>query len=125
MALNAPDNAKRSSGLRDRVSRWKRRAATVAAGLLAVGVGYGVMFGHNGLTAFHHKREEARSLQQEMQRLQTENERLRAHVDLLEHDPDAIEHQAREELHYTRAGEVIYTLPAAPAQTASPVQTKQ
>ena len=42
-----------------------------------------------------------------------------SHVDLLETDPDAIEHQAREELHYTRPGEVIYTLPTEPAAPAS------
>jgi cell division protein FtsB len=36
-------------------------------------------------------------------------------VDRLQSDPNAIEHQAREELHYTRPGEVIYTLPDAPA----------
>jgi cell division protein FtsB len=29
----------------------------------------------------------------------------------LESDPNAIEHQEREELHYTRPGEVIYALP--------------
>ncbi len=93
----------------------------MAAGLLAVGMGYGVVFGHNGLTAFAKKREETRSLQQQTQQLQTENERLRGHVDRLQNDPSAIEHQAREELHYTRAGEVIYTLPAAPAGTPAPL----
>jgi cell division protein FtsB len=41
-------------------------------------------------------------------------------VDLLQNDPGAIEHQAREELHYTRAGEVIYTLPAAQSDTTKP-----
>jgi cell division protein FtsB len=51
--------------------------------------------------------------------LQQENGRLREHVDQLQNDPAAIEHQAREELHYTRSGEVIYTLPAAPQAAAS------
>jgi cell division protein FtsB len=48
--------------------------------------------------------------------LERENERLKGHVNRLESDPDAIEQQAREELHYTRPGEVIYTLPSAPAR---------
>ena len=100
---------------RGRAYLWRRRAATVAVAALAVGVGYGVMFGHNGVTVFVHKREEARALQQQMQQLQTENDRLQGHVDRLQNDPSAIEHEAREELHYTRSGEVIYTLPAAPA----------
>jgi cell division protein FtsB len=77
-------------------------------------MGYGVIFGHNGLTAFAHKREEARSLQQQMQQLQRENERLQGHVERLNSDPGAIEHEAREDMHYTRSGEVIVTLPALP-----------
>ena len=92
---------------------WRRRAATMAVAALALVMAYGVVFGHNGLTAFARKREEARSLQLQMQQLQKENDRLTEHVDHLQNDPGAIEHQARAELHYTRAGEVIYTLPAA------------
>jgi cell division protein FtsB len=90
----------------------RRKVATLGAGVLAVVMGYGVVFGHNGLTAFAHKRQEARELQIQTQQLQQENGHLRDHVDQLQNDPAAIEHQAREELHYTRAGEVIYTLPA-------------
>ncbi len=77
---------------------------------------YGVVFGHNGLTAFARKRQEEHDLRFQMQQLQRENARLKGHVDRLQSDPSAIEHQAREELHYTRAGEVIYTLPAADTQ---------
>ena len=98
---------------RSRVGTWRRRGATVIAGGLAVGMAYGVVFGHNGLTAFAKKREEERTLRTQMQQLQKENTRLQGHVERLQKDPSAIEHQAREELHYTRAGEVIYTLPEA------------
>lgn len=103
---------------KDRVYLWRRRAATLATGMLALVMAYGVIFGHNGLTAFAHKREEAKMLQLQMQQLQKENERLHEHIDHLQSDPDAIEHEAREELHYTRAGEVIYTLPDATADSA-------
>ena len=88
-----------------------RKIATGAAGLLAISMGYHVIFGRNGLTAYEQKRQDAQSLSAEVDRLQRENEQLRGHVDRLQRDPDAIEHQAREELHYTRPGEVIYTLP--------------
>lgn len=98
---------------KDRIYLWRRRAATMATALLALIMAYGVVFGHNGLTAFAHKREEARMLQQQMQQLQKENDRLHEHINHLQNDPDAIEHEAREELHYTRSGEVIYTLPTA------------
>jgi cell division protein FtsB len=46
----------------------------------------------------------------------------------MQNDPNAIEHQAREELHYTRPGEVIYTLPASAAATSAtidPIPAKQ
>ncbi len=105
---------------KERVYLWRRRAATVAVGSLALVMAYGVIFGHNGLTAFAHKREEARSLQQQALELQKENERLHEHVDRLQSDPGAIEHEAREELHYTRPGEVIYTLPSATDNAAKP-----
>lgn len=111
---------------RDRAYLWRRRAATAAVAALAAGMAYGVIFGHNGVTVFMHKREETRSLQQQMQQLQKENDSLQGHVERLQNDPSAIEHEAREELHYTRSGEVIYTLPAAPtgAQTIAPPAAK-
>jgi cell division protein FtsB len=98
---------------KDRIYLWRRRAATFATAILALVMAYGVIFGHNGLTAFAHKREEAKVLQEQMQQLQKENDRLHEHINHLQSDPDAIEHEAREELHYTRSGEVIYTLPNA------------
>ena len=102
-------------GGQPRLFTWRRKAATVVAAILALIMGYGVVFGHNGLTAYQQKRAEEHRLHDQMQALEKENSRLRGHVDRLQNDPGAIEHQAREELHYTRAGEVIYTLPAAEA----------
>ncbi len=101
-------------GVRSRASVLRRRLATIGAGTLVLVMGYGVIFGHNGLTAFARKREEAHSLQQKMQQLQRENERLHGHVERLNSDPSAIEHEAREDMHYARSGEVIVTLPALP-----------
>ncbi|WP_263365540.1 FtsB family cell division protein [Edaphobacter bradus] len=101
-----------------------RRAATIAAAALAIGLGYHVVFGQNGLTVYQQKREDARTLAGELKSLQRENEQLKSHVDHLESDPSAIEHQAREELHYTRPGEVIYTLPASPIPNSGARQEK-
>ena len=98
----------------------KRRAATVAAGVLAVAVGYHVVFGHNGITAYRQKQQDFRSLDQQLKALTKENEALKGHVDRLQEDPDAIVHQAREELHYARPGEVIVTLP--PDKPAGPIK---
>jgi len=97
---------------RSHIYGWRRRAATAGTGLLALVMAYGVVFGHNGLIAYAQKRTEARQLQQQMVELQKENDRLSEHAKRLESDPSAIEHEAREELHYTRTGEVIVTLPA-------------
>jgi len=83
----------------------------VAAALLALGVGYHVIFGANGLTVYEQKRHETQALALEMQQLQQENDALTGHVMRLQNDPNSIEQQAREQLHYTRPGEVIYELP--------------
>jgi cell division protein FtsB len=91
----------------------RRKIATGAAGVLAITMGYHVIFGQNGLTAYRAKRNNERELRMQMQELKRENSELRGHVDRLSNDPNAIEHEAREELHYTRPGEVIYTMPIA------------
>ena len=93
------------------VYKGRTKVATGAAGLLALMVGYHVVFGQNGLTVYQAKRHDAHDLQVQAQALKHDNERLKAHVERLTNDPDAIEHEAREELHYTRPGEVIYTMP--------------
>jgi cell division protein FtsB len=100
----------------------RRKIATGAAGLLAAGLAYHVVFGANGLTVYQQKRQETQALSEQLQHLQHESDLLKGHVDRLQTDPDAIEHQAREELHYTRPGEVIYTLPSAPTGTAKVAQ---
>jgi len=101
----------------EQIYTGRRRVATGAAAVLAVALGYHVIFGQNGLTAYEQKRQNAVRLDKELGSLQQENDLLKGHVDRLQNDPSAIEHQAREELHYTRPGEVIYTLPATPDHT--------
>lgn len=91
-----------------------RKIATGAAALLALAMGYHVIFGQNGLTVYEQKRQETQYLDEQLHSLERENGLLKGHVERLQSDPNAIEHQAREELHYTRPGEVIYTLPAPP-----------
>jgi cell division protein FtsB len=95
-----------------------RKTVTIAAAGLAIALGYHVIFGQNGLTAYEQKRHDARVLDSQLKSLERENELLKGHVERLQNDPNAIEHQAREELHYIRPGEVIYTMPAAAPSTA-------
>lgn len=89
----------------------RRKIATVFAIALAALLGYHIVFGANGLTVFSGKRRDLRDLQSQVRVLQRENGDLQGHVDRLTSDPNAIEHEAREDLHYTRPGEVIFTLP--------------
>ena len=97
-----------------RVQGSWRKIATGAAALLALAMGFHVIFGQNGLTVYQQKRQETQALSDQLRSLQRENSLLQGHVERLQNDPSAIEHQAREELHYARPDEVIYTLPAAP-----------
>jgi cell division protein FtsB len=97
-----------------------RKVATGVAALLALAMGYHVIFGQNGLTVYQQKRQDAQTLDRQLHSLQRENDLLKGHVDRLQNDPNAIEHQAREELHYTRPGEVIYTLPGSAGSSSTP-----
>jgi cell division protein FtsB len=99
-----------------------RKVATGVAALLALAVGYHVIFGQNGLTVYQQKRQDAQTLDRQLHSLQRENDLLKGHVDRLQNDPNAIEHQAREELHYTRPGEVIYSLPASAGSSTTPIE---
>jgi cell division protein FtsB len=109
-----PTLAARAAGL---AFQSRRRIATVLAILFAVFLGYHVMVGHNGVTAYQQKRIEDKNLRLEIDALQEENARLKDHVDRLKVDPATIEHEAKERLHYTRPGEIIYALNEKPAET--------
>jgi cell division protein FtsB len=98
--------------------RSRRRIATALAILCALFLGYHVIFGQNGLTIYQQKRQEDKALSQQIQQLKQENSRLKAHTERLQGDSNAIEHEAREKLHYTRPGEVIYTLDDKPKSDA-------
>jgi len=95
----------------------RRKVATGAAALLTLSLGYHVIFGQNGISVYEEKRHESHELDTQLKQLQQQNEELREHTAHLQKDPNAIEHEAREDLHYTRPGEVIYTMPQ---QTPAP-----
>jgi cell division protein FtsB len=101
--------------LRQRAHVGWRKVATGAAAVLALAMAYHVVFGQNGLIVYRQKRQDTLALDSQLRSLQRENDLMKGHVERLQSDPNAIEHQAREELHYTRPGEVIYTLPVTPS----------
>ena len=110
------------SALGERAFAWAQRlwrpTGTVLAVGLALFVTWHVVYGKHGLSVWQQKRAEDRALQQEIQNLQQENAQMRQQIQRLQSDPDAIEREAREKLHYAKPGEVIYTLPAQPQQSA-------
>jgi len=89
----------------------RRRLATAGVVVLTVWLFLHVMFGANGMVVYRGKRAEYQKLQSEIDRLQNENESYTQQIKALQTDPKAIEKEAREQLHYTRPGEVVYVQP--------------
>ena len=89
----------------------RRRLATGAVAVLTVWLFVHVMFGANGMVVYRRKKAEYESLQGQIDNLKNENGRYTHDIDALEHDPQTIEKEAREQLHYTRPGEVVYVSP--------------
>jgi len=103
----------------------RRKLATTAMLLLALMLGYHVVFGANGIIGYQRKRDEKRHLQQDVLRLEQENARVSQRVRELKSDPRAIEREAREQLKYARPGEVVYVAPEAIAPSASATARKR
>jgi len=89
----------------------RRRLATAGVILLTLWLFLHVMFGANGMVVYRAKRAEYQKLQSEIDRLQKENDQYTQQIKALQSDPRAIEKEAREQLHYTRPGEVVYVDP--------------
>ena len=102
----------------DRALEWLMRVWRPAGSVLAVALAllltWHVISGKHGLSVWQQKRVEDRQLRKEIDDLKQENSRLHDRVQKLKTDPHAIERQAREQLHYAKPGEVIYTLPPDP-----------
>jgi cell division protein FtsB len=98
--------------------RWmyqmRRVMATVCIALLAVLIGYKVVFGANGMKIWQSKRAEVLSLQKEIDQRQLEHQQLQNEVDSLQRgDHDVIVKEAREQLGYVMPGEVVLFEPKA------------
>ncbi len=87
----------------------------VGAGLVAVIIGV-ALFSPTGLSRLARMQEEERALTGQVAQKQKENERLVEETRLLQGDSDVskdvLEKKAREDLGYTRPGEVVVVVPA-------------
>ena len=101
------------------LAREWRRLGTAAATLLIVGLLLHAMFGANGMVVYRQKHAEMQALESEVERLQKENDQYVDQIKSLKSDPAAIEKEAREQLHYTRPGEVVYVAPDPPQKPPS------
>ena len=101
----------------------RRRVATTAVAVLAIGLFVHVMFGANGMAVYRAKRTEYKNLQNEINSLQKENDRYTKQVNELKTDPKRIEKEAREQFHYARPGEVIYVAPQPPPNPESDIHS--
>ena len=100
------------------VAEW-RRLGTLLVVLLTIGLLLHAVFGANGMVIYRQKRDELKALQNDVDRIQKENDAYAARIKALKSDPNAIEKEAREQLHYTRPGEMVYIVPEAPQKPAT------
>jgi cell division protein FtsB len=91
----------------------RRRLATGAVVLLSGWLFVHVMFGANGMVVYRQKKADYQNLQKEIGGLTDENARYTEQIKALQTDPKTIVKEAREQLGYTRAGEIIYVSPKA------------
>jgi len=98
------------------VQEW-RRLGTALAVVIIGGVLVHTMFGANGWVVYRQKKAEMQALEKEVARIQGENAQYAERIKQLKSDPAAIEKEAREQLHYTRRGEVVFVSPEAPQKS--------
>jgi cell division protein FtsB len=91
--------------------RMRRILATVCIGVLALMIGYKVVYGANGTVEWRGKRAEYLQLQHDIEQANAEHQALEERVRKLQSDSDTIVQEAREKLGYVRPGEVVLVQP--------------
>lgn len=102
-----------------RSSRKAQHVTLAVLGLLVLMFAKHEIFGPSGYLMLRQKRQEYTHELKRQKELEAENQRLHQSIDALKGDPRRIEHIAREELHLTRPGEVVYTYPEATQPAAN------
>lgn len=89
----------------------RRVLATLCIAVLAVFIGYKVVFGANGMMVYKAKRAEYQQLLQEIDEANRIHEQYETTVKALQTEPEAIVKVAREQLGYVKKGEVVLVQP--------------
>ena len=100
-----------NAGITKWLIRVRRLLATVCIALLAVFIGYKVVFGANGTAEWRAKRAEYQRLQQEIEKANADHQLLEERVRKLQSDRNTIVKEAREKLGYVMPGEVVLVQP--------------
>jgi len=93
------------------VLRMRRVLATACIGVLAVLIGYKVVFGANGTVEWRAKRAEYQRLQSDIDIANQQHAELENRVRKLQTDRNTIVKEAREKLGYVMPGEVVLVQP--------------
>ncbi len=108
------------SNRRQKRASWLPRAARYVLGALLLLVFMNGVFGENGYLATRRARSDAEKLRLEIQQLNEQNRQLAGDVRALKTDPAAVERVAREEMGLARRGELVFRLPDATPNAATP-----
>jgi len=114
--------------LRPLIARFyvsRRRLATGAVLALTAWLFVHIVFGANGMVIYRQKRAEFNNLEKTVSKLQKENRDYAEQIKALKSDPEMIEKEAREQLHYTRPGEVVYVTPPPTPANGTNVRSAQ
>lgn len=88
-----------------------RRGLLLILVLVSVALTVHEIFGENGWLALRQQRRQAQAIQQQIRELKQQNGDLQKDIEGLKSDPHTIERYAREQMHFARPGEIIYTFP--------------
>jgi len=106
-----------------RVSTWlhrmRRILATACLGVLAMVIGYKVVYGANGTVEWRGKRAEYQRLQHDIDLANAEHQALEERVRKLQSDRNTLVKEAREKLGYVMPGEVVLVQPQPKADVRS------
>ena len=111
------------------VGKWfyqmRRILATLCIGVLAVLIGYKVVFGANGTVEWRAKRTEYQRLQHEIDADNQLHDTLETRVKKLQGDRDTIIKEAREKLGYVMPGEIVLVQPQPKADSRTSTSVAQ
>ena len=100
---------------------WMHRVRLALVVLALAWAAQHALVGSSGYLALRQRQRQYKTELARVQTLENQNRKLNQAVHSLRTDPNAIEDIAREKLHLTRPGEVVYTYPVAgPNAAGSP-----